>query len=203
MARKLNKPTVTPPIDTGIYRIPGDRWAGVETHTSEALAAVAESIAKSWHFPTLAEETQRIMGNVRIGKADSRSHVQKAAQDLATAVWCLRTAVADGHVQAVAIYGIQVGTLDEELRIKLGPEYIVKQRKDTTAKLRAGAGTLCHPDETRIAALKRFAQLQRDNPTRKLGAISSQVSQEFQVPERTLDEWRRKDKAKENFSQRS
>jgi hypothetical protein len=123
MARKLkNKPTVTPPIDTGIYRIPGDRWAGVETHTPEALATVAESIAASWKPRSIDSELKRILGNARIGKADPREHVRKAANDLLTSVFWLHKAIAEGNLRAVAYYGVEVGTNDEQLLIKLAHE---------------------------------------------------------------------------------
>ena len=102
MARKLNEPTVTPPVDTGIYHTPGDRWAGVETHTPEALAAVAESIMRSWHCPTLDEELRRIIGNARVGKADPREYVQKAAGDVLTAIYHMNMVLATGNVKAAA-----------------------------------------------------------------------------------------------------
>jgi len=127
MARKLSKPTVTPPIETGIYRIPGDRWASVETHTPEALDAVAESIMASWHCPTLDEELRRIIGNASIGKADPREHVQKAAGDVLTAIYHLNMVLATGDVKAAATRGIEVGTLDEQLRIKLNHEEKAKR----------------------------------------------------------------------------
>jgi hypothetical protein len=122
MAHKLTKPTVTPPIDTGIYRIPGDRYAGVETHTTEALAAVAESIAASWKPRDIDSELKRVLGNARLGKADPREHVRTSAADLLTSVFMLRKAVAEGNLLAVAYYGVEVGTLDEQLLVKLNHE---------------------------------------------------------------------------------
>ena len=114
------KPTVTPPIETGIYRIPGTISASVETHTEEAFAIVIEKINASWHCPTLDEELRRIIGNAR--KADPRKNVQEAAGDVLTAIYRLNMVLATGDVRAAAARGIEVGTLDEQLRIKLAHE---------------------------------------------------------------------------------
>ena len=121
MAGKLNEPTVTPPIDTGIYRTPGDRWASLETHTPEALDAVAESIMASWHCPTLDEELRRIIGNARIGKADPEERPGSGQQRTECHLppeprSCHRRRESSGST------GVEVGTIDEQLLIKLAHE---------------------------------------------------------------------------------
>ena len=160
MARKLNKPTVTPPIDTGIYWIPGDRYAGVETHTPEALAAVAESIAASWKPRDIDSELKRIIGNARIGKADPREHVRKAAGDLLTSVFFLHKAIAEGNLRAVAYYGIEVGTNDEQLLVKLAHEENAMRGK-RTQKGSTNGGAKTHKKATTCAEQIRRAVAER------------------------------------------
>jgi len=195
MTRKSNKPSVTD-SDTGIYQ-QYSTYAGVDTHTPEALAAVAASIAKNWHFPTLAQELKRIYGNARIGKNDPLEHVRteaqklairKAADDLLASLFHLRQVIATGDIHAAVSCGIEVGTLDEQLRIRLNhEENAMTGRRSKVGHAKTGRAKTTEK-ETTYAKIQVWMQAyKKDHPAANDVRVKQKAVTEFDVSEDTID----------------
>jgi hypothetical protein len=106
----------------------------------------------------------------------------------------------DGLV--VAGCAMTAAILWERMSIRLKYEPQVIQVNTTTRKRcqgqqqgRAHGTAHCpHPPEIRAAAVRRFNELHKAKPNRKLGLITKQVCEEYQqyqVKPRTLDDWRK------------